>query len=216
MIKRRVDDAIEEDRDDLNALKQMHYEIPPSTAIHPCTQFGRFVDIDRRLDALEKRMDADYPVHDELLTCGTCKHPWRKPDHKNFPCFNHPTVAADSEPLWRLETSDACSNHVPIEGSEKGGAMKCEENGGCPLRMLTDGEHMFECPPSIGGYVVGEEFPNNCHLTPQSFPRLRAELAGEWSCRTCALSGHCEFEKLARFDYFACVAWTPKEKGGAE
>jgi hypothetical protein len=50
----------------------------------------------------------------------------------------------------------------------------------------------------------------DCHLTPAAFPRLRAELAGEWTCRTCALSGHCEFEKLARFDYFACVVWTPK------
>jgi hypothetical protein len=56
----------------------------------------------------------------EKKTCGTCKHPWRKPDHEDFPCFDHPGLAVGNyeKPSWRLEASDACPNYTPIEGRE--------------------------------------------------------------------------------------------------
>lgn len=59
--------------------------------------------------------------------------------------------------------------------------------------------------------------PRDCHLTPDSFPRLRAEIAGEWSCEKCKGYFECqaiEKQYMVRMD--PCKAWQPKDMGDSE
>lgn len=64
--------------------------------------------------------------------------------------------------------------------------MKCDENGGCPMGYLAeDSEANGRGSIYVKCARQNAVPPYDCHLTPDSFDRIRAEIAGEWSCENC-------------------------------
>lgn len=99
-----------------------------------------------------------------------------------------------------------CGEYERAELSIEGVEMdKCE---GCPLRMVNTTRRVFRCPlASVWVDVQEQEVHKRCHLTTADFPRLRAELAGEWTCETCANRYGCRVK-----DRVPCTKWQPGDK----
>ena len=60
-----------------------------------------------------------------------------------------------------------------------------------------------------------ELVPDNCHLTPASFARIKAEIAGEYDCGHCMSYSTCKAyrtnHKLEMSpDWWPCAKWQPK------
>jgi hypothetical protein len=65
------------------------------------------------MDMIDQEIDHLTPTP----TCGECKKPFRRVDHEDFPCFDHPGLVVGNyeKPSWRLPESTACSAFDAIE-----------------------------------------------------------------------------------------------------
>ena len=75
--------------------------------------------------------------------------------------------------LRRLLFRGSCGNGLDYVG---GGAMKCDENGGCPHEIFDadfGGHKVQMCLATLGGIDV-----DDCHLTPADFPAIRSAIKG--------------------------------------
>lgn len=93
--------------------------------------------------------------------------------------------------------------------------MKCDENGGCPMENESLAYPEREVLSVTKSYhATGEPMcliqlndKTDCHLTPTDFPRIRAEIAGEWKCSNCQRNG----DDCLVIEDVPCKDWQLKE-----